>query len=107
MLLVSEGETRMLSSGCSFVHTIPAPTIAAEVASIRRALQKGGYRKADSLLLREAAIGSLIDDLHDAANNLSVPSYSLYYRTDGDGNLEVALTFGHVADMVLFKIRVS
>jgi hypothetical protein len=91
----------------SFVHRIPERIILAEEARIRIALQNGGYRKGASVPLREAAIGSLIDDLHDDADYLSIENYSLDYRMDWDGNLDVTLSFGHVADVVLFKIRVS
>jgi hypothetical protein len=96
-----------LNPDCSFVHTIPAPTIAAEEAKIRIALQKGGYRRAQFVPLRDAAVGSLIEDLHDDADDLSIQNYSLDYRTDCDGNLAVAASFGNEADMVLFKVRLS
>jgi hypothetical protein len=81
--------------------------IAAEEAKIRIALQKGGYRRAESVSLRDAAVGSLIEDLHDAADDLSIQDYSLECRMDCDGNLAVAASFATEADMVLFEIRVS
>ena len=54
-----------------------------------------------------AAIGSLIEGLHDDADDLSIQNYTLDCRMDWDGNLDVTLSFGTEADMVLFKIRVS
>jgi len=57
--------------------------------------------------LSDDAISSVINDLHDNADDLSIQNYDLDYRTDCDGNLAVVFSFGHVADMVLFKIRVS
>jgi hypothetical protein len=53
------------------------------------------------------AIGGLIESLHDDADNLSIQNYSLDYQMDCRGNLDVALSFGDVADMVLFRVRVS
>jgi hypothetical protein len=95
-----------LNPDCSFVHTIPAGTIAAEEARIRSALQKGGYRRAKSVPLGEAAIGSLIEGLHDAADDLSIQNYSLDHQIGCDGSLAVTADFATEADMVLFKIRV-
>jgi hypothetical protein len=96
----------MTDLDCSFVHRIPERIILAEEARIRIALQNGGYRKAGSVPLREAAIGSLIENLHDDANDLSIQNYTLDYQMDFDGNLAVVLHFGHVADMVLFRFAI-
>lgn len=95
-----------LDPGYSFVHTIPAPTIAAEEASIRTALQKGGYSRAELLPLRDVAIDSLIDGLHDAADNLSIQNYTLDCQMGWDGNLDVTASFGTEADMVLFRFAI-
>jgi hypothetical protein len=53
------------------------------------------------------AIGSLIESLHDDADNLSIQNYSLDCQMGCDGNLDVTLSFGHEAEMVLLKIRMS
>jgi hypothetical protein len=47
--------------------------------------------------LSKVGIGSLIEGLRDAANNLE----------HTEGNLDVAHSFATEADMVLFKIRLS
>jgi hypothetical protein len=60
-----------------------------------------------SLPLREAAIGSLIDGLYNHADDLSIQNYTLDCQMEWDGNLEIAISFGQVADIGLFKIRVS
>jgi hypothetical protein len=96
----------MTNIDCSFVHTIPAPKIAAEEARIRIALQKGGYRRAEFVPLRDAAIGSLIENLHDDAAYLSLRNYTLDYKIDWDGNLEVGFSFATEADVVLFKLAI-
>ncbi|MGF9763763.1 hypothetical protein AAII07_52480 [Microvirga sp. 0TCS3.31] len=49
----------------------------------------------------------LVEDLHDAADDLSIRNYGLDYQMDCDGNLEVDVSFTTEADMMLFKIRVS
>jgi hypothetical protein len=81
-----------LNPDCSFVHTIPATTIVAEVARIRIALQKGGYRRAEFVPLHDAAISSLIENLHDDADGLSIQNYTLDCQIDCGGNLAVTLS---------------
>jgi uncharacterized protein YfcZ (UPF0381/DUF406 family) len=58
---------------------------------------------AGSVPIRVAANVSVIDNLHNDADNLS----SLDSQLDRDGNLDVALSFSTEAEMVLFKLRVS
>jgi hypothetical protein len=96
----------MTNIDCSVVHTVSERIILAVEARIRIALQKGGYRRAEFVPLRDAAIGSLIEGLHNDAAYLSLRNYELDCRMGLDGNVDITASFGTEADMSLFRFAI-
>jgi hypothetical protein len=74
------------------------------LAAITRALSLGGHRKADRIEPFPMAVSVLIDDLYDIAIEHGSNGFRVDHDINADGDLEVTIDFGSVADMVHFKL---
>jgi hypothetical protein len=87
---------------CSLVYMVPARIFLAKEDSIRAAIQESDHE-----IAREFVRIEVLDYLLDAADDLRILDLRVDCQMDRDGNLIVALSFDHEADMALFKSHVS